>query len=146
MGCSLPGSYVLHYFLEFAQIHVPWVDDAIPLSHPLLFTSPPALNLSQHQGLFQWVGSLHQVAKVFGTSASVLPMSIQGWFPLALTVLISLLSKELSRVFSSTTIQKHQFFTVQPSLWFNSHMCSWLLEIPSFDHTELCEQSDVSAF
>ena len=146
MGCSLPGSCVLQYFLEFAQIHVPWVGDAIPLSHPLLLTSPPALNLSQHQGLFQWVGSLHQVAKVFGTSASVLPMKIQGWFPLALTVLISYLSKELSRVFSSTTIQKHQFFTVQPSLWFSSHMCSWLLEIPSFDHTEFCEQSDVSAF
>ena len=59
-----------------------------------------------------------------GTSASssVLPMNIQGWFPLGLTGLISFLSKGLSRVFSSTTIQKHQFFGTQPSLWSNSHI------------------------
>ena len=58
-----------------------------------------------------------------GTSASssVLPMSIQGWFPLGLTGLISLQSKGLSRVFSSTTIQKHQFYSAQPSLWSNFH-------------------------
>ena len=63
-------------------------------------------------------------------SASVLPVSIQGWFPLGWTGLISLLSKGLSRVFSSTTIWKHQFFDIQPSLWSNSHICTWLLEIP----------------
>ena len=63
-------------------------------------------------------------------SASVLPMNIQGWFPLELTGLISLLSKWLSRVFSSTTIQKHQFFGAQPSLWSNSHIHTWLLEKP----------------
>ena len=61
--------------------------------------------------------------------ASVLPMNIQGWFPLGLTGLISLLSKGLSRVFSST-IQKHQFFSAQPSLWSSSHICTWLLEKP----------------
>ena len=55
-------------------------------------------------------------------SASVLPMNIQGWFPLGLTGLISLLSKRLSRVFSSTAIQRHQFFSAQPSLWPNSHI------------------------
>jgi len=55
-------------------------------------------------------------------SASVLPMSVQGCFPLGLTGLISLQSKRLSRVFSSTTIQKHQFFSIQPSLWSNSHI------------------------
>ena len=55
-------------------------------------------------------------------STSVLPMNIQGWFPLGLTGLISLLSKGLSRVFSSTTIGKHQFFSAQPFLWSNSHM------------------------
>ena len=54
-------------------------------------------------------------------SASVLPMNIQGWFPLGLTGLISLQSKGLSRVFSSTTVQMHQFFSAQPSLWYNSH-------------------------
>ena len=63
-------------------------------------------------------------------TASVFPMNIQGWFPLESTGLISLLSKGLSRVFSSTTIQKHQFFSAQPSLWSNSHICMWLLEKP----------------
>ena len=63
-------------------------------------------------------------------SASVLPMNIQGWFPLGLTGLISLLSKCLSRVFSSTTIRKHQFFGTQPSLWSNSHIHTWPLEKP----------------
>ena len=61
-------------------------------------------------------------------SASVLPMNIQGWIPLGLTGFISLLSKGLSRVFSSTTVQKHQFSGAQPSLWSNSHICTWLLE------------------
>ena len=65
-------------------------------------------------------------------SASVLPMNIQGWFPLGLTGLISLLSKRLSRFFSSTTIRKHQFFNAQPSLWSNSHIRTWLLEKPLF--------------
>ena len=61
-------------------------------------------------------------------STSVLPMNIQGWFPLGLTGLISLLSKGLSRVFYSTTIQKHKFFSNQPSWWSNSHIHTWLLE------------------
>ena len=55
---------ILHYLLEFTQAHVHWVGDAIQPSHPLLMSSPPALNLSQHQGIFQWVWSSHQVAKV----------------------------------------------------------------------------------
>ena len=61
-------------------------------------------------------------------SASVLPMNIQGWFSLGLTGLISLWSKGLSRVFSNTSVQKHQFFSTQPSLWSNSHIHMWLLE------------------
>ena len=65
-------------------------------------------------------------------SASVLPMNIQGWFPLGLTSLISLKSKGLSRVFSSTTVWKHQFFGVQPFLWSNSHIPTWVLEKPQF--------------
>ena len=64
------------------------------------------------------------------TSASVLPRSIQSWFPLGLTGLISLLSKGLSRVFSNTRVQKHRFFGTQPSLWSNSHISTWLLEKP----------------
>ena len=61
-------------------------------------------------------------------SVSVLPMNIQGWFPLGWTGLISLQSKGLSRIFPNTTIQKHQFFGAQPSLWSNSHIHTWLLE------------------
>ena len=64
------------------------------------------------------------------TSASALPMNIQDWFPLGLTGLISFQSKGLSRVFSNTTVQKHQFFGTQSSLWSNSHIHTWLLEKP----------------
>ena len=63
-------------------------------------------------------------------SASVFPMKIQGWFPLGLTGLISLQSKGLSRVFSNTRVQKHQFFSAQPSLWSSFHIHTWLLEKP----------------
>ena len=64
MDCSTPGFPVLHHLPEFAQIHLHWVGDAIQPSHPLLSPSPPAFNLSQHQGLFQWVSSSPQAAKV----------------------------------------------------------------------------------
>ena len=63
-------------------------------------------------------------------SSSVLPMNIQDWFTLVLTGLISLLSKGLSRVFSNTTVQKHQLFSALPSSWSNSHIYTWLLEKP----------------
>ena len=62
------------------------------------------------------------------TSASVLTINIQGWFPLGLTGLISLQSKGLSRLFSNTTAQKHHFFSAQPSLWSKSHIHTWILE------------------
>ena len=95
--------------------------------------SVPALNLSQHQGLFHESSLLIRWPKHWNFSfASVLPMNTQDWFPLGLTGLISLLSKGLSGVFltpsglsgvfSSTTIQKHQFFGIQPSLWSNSYI------------------------
>ena len=64
MNHSTPGLPVHHQLLESSQTHVHWVRDAIQPSHPLLSPSPPALNLSQHQGLFQWASSSHQVAKV----------------------------------------------------------------------------------
>ena len=64
MDCSTPGFPVLHYLLEFAQIHAHCVGGAIQPSHPLSPPSPPALSLSQHQGLFQWVISSHHVAKL----------------------------------------------------------------------------------
>ena len=64
MNCNKPGFSVLHYLLEFSQTQVHWLSDAIQPSYPLSSPSPPALNLFQHQGLFQWVDSLCQVAKV----------------------------------------------------------------------------------
>ena len=64
MDCSMPGLPVHHQLPEFTQTHVCWVGDAIQPSHPLSSPSSPALSLPHHQGLFQWVGSLHQVAKV----------------------------------------------------------------------------------
>ena len=64
MDYSTPGFSVLHYFLEFVQTHVHWICDAIQPSHLLSSPSLPAFNLSQHQGLFQWVSCLHQVAKL----------------------------------------------------------------------------------
>ena len=69
-----------------------------------------------------------------------------GWFPLEWTNLISLLSKGLSRVFSNTTVQKHQFFGTQSSSQSNSHIHTWPLENHSFDYLGLCWQSNVSAF
>ena len=64
MDCSVPGFPAPHYLPEFAQTHVHWVSDALQPSHPLWSPSPPAFNLSQHQSLFQWVSSSHEVAKV----------------------------------------------------------------------------------
>ena len=86
MDCSTPGFPVHHQLPELAQTHVHWVGDAIQPTYPLSSPSLPVFNLSQHQGLFQWVSSLHQVAQSIGVSASaaVLPMNIQDWFPLRL--------------------------------------------------------------
>ena len=118
VDCSIPGFPVIHYLPEFVLTHVHWVGDAIQPSHPLPPPSPLALNLSQHLGLFQWVGSSKQVAKVLELQH---PMNSQGWFPSILTGLISLQSQGLTRVFSSITIRKHPFFSAQPFLWSNSH-------------------------
>ena len=73
MDCSKPGFPLLHNLLEFAQTYVHWVSDAIQPSHPLSPPSPPALNLSQQQGLFQWVGSSHQGLKYWSFSFSITP-------------------------------------------------------------------------
>ena len=128
-GCSMPGFPVHHQLPELAQTHVHRVGDSIQPSHPLSSPSPPAFNLSQHQGLFQ-SELFTSDGQSIGASASVSvpPMNIQDWLPLGLTGLISLQSKGLSRVFSNTTVQKHQFFGTQPSLWSNSHIHTWPLE------------------
>ena len=114
---------------DFTQTHVHWVSDAIQPSQPLLSPSPPALNLSQHQGLFQGVNSSHQVAKVL--KFQLQHQSFQwtsDWSPLGRTGWTSLQSKGLSRVFSNTL--KHQFFSTQLSSQSNSHIHTWPLEKP----------------
>ena len=117
MDCSIPSLPVHRQLPEFTQTHVYWVGDAIQPPHSLSSPSPPALNLSQHQGLFQWVSSSHQWPKYWSFSFSISPSNeYWGWFPLRLASLISLQSKGLSRVFSNTTVQTHQFFTAQLSL------------------------------
>ena len=132
MDCSTSGFPVLHHLPELSQTHVYWVSGAIQPFHPLSSPSPPAFNLSQHQGLFKWVSSLHQVAKIleFQLLTSFLPKNTQGWSPSEWTGWISLQSKGLSRVFSNTTVQKYQFFGAQPSLRSNFHIHTWLLERP----------------
>ena len=131
MNRSMPGLPVHHQLPEFTQTHAHEVSDAIQPSHPLSFPSPPAPSPSQHQGLFQWVNSSHEVAKVLvSASGSVLPMNTQDWSPLGWTGWISLQSKGLSRVFSNTTVQKHQFFGAQLSSQSNSHIRTRSLEKP----------------
>ena len=132
MNHSTPGLPVYHQLLESTQTHVHWVGDHIQPSHPLSAPSPPAFNPSQHQSLFQICQLFASGGQSIGVSASasVLLVNIQDWSPLGWTGWISLQSKGLSRVFSNTTVQKHQFFSAQLSLWSNSHIYTWLLEKP----------------
>ena len=131
MNHSMPGLPVHDQLPEFTQTHVHRVSDAIQPSHPLSSPSPPAPNPSQQQSLFQWVNSLHDVAKVlkfqpqhhsFQWTPRTDPLGWTGW--------ISLQSKGPSRVFSNTTIQKHKFFGAQLSSQSNSHIHTWPLEKP----------------
>ena len=111
MNCSTPGLPVHHQLPELTQTHVHWVGDAIQPSFP----ASGSFQMSQ---LFASCGQ----SIGFSASASVFPMNIQDWFPLGWTGWISLQSKGLSRVFSNTTVQEHQFFSAQPSLESNSHI------------------------
>ena len=130
-----PGSFPLHW----------WCHPAVS-SFDTLFSF--CLQSFQASETFQWVGCFSSNDQNIGASASVsvLPMSIQGWFPLRWTVLISLLFKGLSRVFSSTIVQRHQLFGIcllySPALTtVHDH---W--EDHSLVYMDLCQQSDVSAF
>ena len=128
IDCSTPRIPVHQQLPELPKTHVHRVADGIQPSPPLSSPSPPAFKLSQHQGLFQsqfFPSGCQRVGA--SASGSVLRMNFQGWFPLASTGFISLLSEGLSRVFSGTTLQKHQF-CAQPSLWSSSHIHIWLLE------------------
>ena len=119
MDCSMPGFPVHHQLPELAQTHVQ-VGDAIQPPHPLLSLSPsPAFSISQHQGLFhEFISGSESIGAL--ASASVLPVNIQGWFPLGLTGLISLPSKGLSRVLQhhsseASVLWCSAFFIVQLS-------------------------------
>ena len=145
MDYSMPGFPVLHRLPELAQIHVHWVGVVIQPSHPLSSPSP-AFSLSQHQGLFPWVSSSHQVAKETSVLASVLPVDYLGlisfridWFDLLAVV--------------GTLKSLLQHHSLKASI-----LCSQLLYGPtltsihdywknhSFVYTDLCQQSNVSAF
>ena len=130
---STPGFPILHCLPEFAQIHVHWVTE---ISNTSSSATPFSFCLQPFpaSGSFPVSWLFTSGGQSIGTSASasILPMNIQGWFPLGLSGLICLLSKGISRVFSNITIWKHQFFGTQPSLWSNSHICTWPLEKPQF--------------
>ena len=140
MDCCTPGSPVFDSLLEFAQIHVHWVDDAnissSTASFSFCFQAFPVLESFPMSWLFASGGQCIGVS----ASASVLPVNIQDWFPLGLTGLIPLQFKGPSRVFSNTTVQKHQSLTLRllydPTLttihdhWKNH----------SFHYTNLCQQ------
>ena len=122
----------------------PTISFSVVSSCPQSFSASGSFPMSQFFALGdQSIGA--------SASASVLPMrkdliSIQGWIFLGLTGLISLLSKRLSRVFSSITVWKHQFFAVQPSLWSNSHIHTWLLGKPKLWLYRPLWANDVSVF
>ena len=126
MNRSTSGLPVHHYLPEFTQTRVHRVSDAIQPSHTQLSPSSPPPNPSQHQMSqhFTWGGQNTGVSAL----ASFLPKKSQGWSPSEWTSCISSQSKRLSRVFSNTTVQKHQFFGAQLSSQSNSHIHTWLLE------------------
>ena len=122
--CSKPVFPVFHHPTEFAQAHVHWVGDASQSSHPLSPTSP-ALNLFQHQDLFQWIGFSHQVAKALELYFSMSsPSEYSGlisfrtdWLNLDLACPRDSQESSLAPHF-----KRHQFFSTQPSLWSNYHI------------------------
>ena len=131
MDCSTTGLPVYRQPLEFTQMHIHWVFDAIQPSHPLSSPSP-TLNISQYQGLFKWVTSSHQVAKVL--EFQLQHQSFQWIFRtdffkdgLVGSPCSPKDSQESSPLFLA---QKYQFFSAQLSLWSNSHIHTWLLEKP----------------
>ena len=130
MDCSTPGFPVLHYLPELAQTYVHWVNDAIQLSDSLSLPFLLLPSVFPSIRVFSKELALHiRWPKHWSFSFSISPpVNIQDWFSLGFTGLISLLSKGLSRVFSSITAWKYQFFSTQSSLWSNSHFHVWLLE------------------
>ena len=131
MDYSTPGFPVLP--ISWSLLKLMSIESVIPSNHLILCC--PLLLLSSifpSNRVLSKELAFHIRWPKYGASASasVLPMKIQDWFSLEWTCLISLQSKGLSRVFSNTTVQKHQFFGAQPSLWSKSHIHTWLLEKP----------------
>ena len=165
-SCSVMSDCLQLHRLQHARISCPslslrvcsnpcplnqWCHATISSCHPLL----PLGSIFPSIRVFSSELALHIGGQSSGASAlaSVLSMNIQGWFPLGLAGLISLLSKGLSRVCCNTTVQKHQAFGTHLSLWSNSHIhaCdvhAWMhiRKTHSCDYTDLCGQSNVSAF
>ena len=151
MGCRTPGLPLQHQLPELTQTHVHWVSDAIHPSHPLLSPSPPTFNLSQHQGLFHWVSSSHQVAKVLEFQCH--HQSFQWIFRISFKVSFKIDWLDLIAV-------QETFKGFLPTPRFrsiNSLVLSFLYSPSltsihdywknrSFDQTDLCWQSNVSAF
>ena len=146
MDCSTPGFPVHRQFLELAQTHVHQVNDAIQPSHSFPFSfclqSFPASESFPVSLFLTWTRWSHlrpSGGQSIGVSAStsVIPMITQDWFPLGWIGLISFQSKGLSGVFFSTTVQKHQFFGVQLSLWYDSHLYMTVGKNNSFEYTDL---------
>ena len=123
-ACQAPlSSTICWSLLKFMFIELAMPSNHLILCHSLLLVPSIFPSVSTSRPFASGGQSI-------GASTTVLPISIQGWFPLGLTGLIFLQSKGLSRVFSSTTIRKHPFFSTQPSLWSSSHIHTPLLEKP----------------
>ena len=152
MNCSMPGLPVHHQLPEYTQNHVHRVSDAIQLSHILSSPSPPTFNLSQHQGLFQWVSSSHQVAKIL--EFQLQHQSFQWIF---ISFRMDWLDLLVVQVSLKSLLQHHSskakvHITVQNSLALSCLYSRTLTSIHdywkkhSFDYVDLCQQSNVSAF
>ena len=131
MNGSTPGLPVQHHFLEFTQTYIHRVGDAsshLILCRPLFLLPPipPSIRVFFNESALAWGGQSTGISAL----ASFLPKKSQGWSPSEWTGWISLQSKGLSRVFSNTTVQKHQFFGAQPSSQSNSHIHTWPQENP----------------
>ena len=123
--CSTPSLPVHHHYPELAQTPVHWVSDDIWPFHLLSSPSPPVSIFPSIRVFFQWVRSLHHIAKVLEFQLS---LSLSNEYSGLISFRMDWL--DLSRVFSNTTVQKHQFFGAQLSLFSNSHIHTWLLEKP----------------
>ena len=146
MDCSMPcfplSSTIFQGLLRSMSTESVILSNNLILCHPLLLLP----SVFPSTGVFSNEVAVHIRWPNIGASASVLPMSIQGWFLLGLTGLMSLLSKEFSRVYYTTTVQKHQFFITLPSYGPTLTSVHDYWKDHSLDYTDLCRQSDVFAF